>query len=122
MLPALKSKSSLRSHRSARSFLSVISVAVIVVGAIASIKISQSASGSSAAVGLTSNSGFKCSATGSNATVHVAVPRATPNGSGDDFAAIQAAIDAAARHAVAASSHCLPEHSLSTVTWFSRTT
>lgn len=120
MLPALIIKSSLRSHRSALSLLSVISVAVIVVGAIVSIKISQSAADSSTAVGLTSNSGFKCSATGSNATVHVAVPRATPNGSGDDFAAIQAAIDAA--DAVVASSCCLPEHSSSTVTWFSRTT
>lgn len=97
MLPALIIKSSLRSHRSALSLLSVISVAVIVVGAIVSIKISQSAADSSTAVGLISNSSFKCSATGSNATVHVAVPRATPNGSGDDFAAIQAAIDAAGR-------------------------
>ena len=97
MLPALKSKGSLRSHHSALLLLSVISVAVIVVGAITSIKISESASGSSAAVGLTSNSSFKCSAKGSNATVHVAVSGATPNGSHDDFAAIQTAIDTASR-------------------------
>jgi polygalacturonase len=47
--------------------------------------------------GLGVRSAFSCAATGSHATTRLAVKGLNPNGSGDDFAAIQKAIDTAGR-------------------------
>ena len=60
-------------------------------------RVNDTPDGSSAAVGITSASSFKCLAKGSGATNRVPVTSAAPNGSSDDSAAIQNAIDVAGR-------------------------
>lgn len=49
------------------------------------------------AIGIISPQSFKCSAEGSGVTIHVRVAHSTADGSSDDSAAIQDAIDAAVR-------------------------
>ncbi len=81
-----------RSHHSTFLVFSVIGITVLAFAAAASIMVSHW----NIPV-LTSDNGFKCSATGSSATRRVAVTGVSANGSGDDYSAIQNSIDAAGR-------------------------
>lgn len=75
-----------KGRRPALLFLCAAFIVVLAGGAIAGIKI-----------GGTAPADFKCSAIGSRATNRMTVTGAARNGSADDFAAIQNAIDAASR-------------------------
>jgi len=77
---------------------SAISVGAVALAAVACIGFSSIMDGSSPLVGMASASSFTCSAKGSSATALMKITDAIPNGSHDDFNAIQNAIDKAGRH------------------------
>lgn len=75
--------------------VSGILVGILAVGATAGVEVSKSAQTPSPVAGKTPATGFTCSARGSTATTLVPVTGASTNGTGDDFDAIQNAIDLA---------------------------